>query len=710
MLQLAQNLKDGAMRIVDVPVPALDASAVLVRTHYSAISVGTEGKTVRDARLNPLAKARARQKEVRQVLESVRTNGLTTTYKLVMNKLEALSPLGYSLSGEVLAVGANVRDLAAGDRVACGGVAAAHAEVVAVPRNLCVKLPPGAGLRDAAFTTIASIGLQGIRQAELAIASNAVVIGLGLIGLLTVQLLKAGGIRVAGIDVSDEAVEHARASGAHLALNRADPGLEAAIREFSHGHGTDAVIITAGTASTDPVDLAGRLSRRKGRVVIVGGVPTGFAREHYYRKELDLRMSCSYGPGRYDPSYEEHGHDYPIGYVRWTENRNMQAFVDLLAAGALEVPALITHEFTFDEAESAYQMILARNERVVGVVLKYDTSRDVQPSIALRAPAPGPAAGNVGLVGAGSFAQNVLLPSLKDHARLVGVATTRGNTSRHVAEKYGFAFCTSDAAALVNDARIDTVFVATRHASHAQHVLGALAAGKHVFVEKPLCMTLDELDAIGEAQRASGRHVMVGFNRRFAPLVERLRASLPEAVPRAILYRINAGAVPPDHWIHDPLVGGGRILGEACHFIDLALHLAGASITTVSASALRDAVAVGDTMTITLGFENGSTASICYFSNGSKSLPKEYLEVFAGGHAAVLDDFRQLTMHGDRVERVKSRHADKGHAEEVRRFMQAVREGAPAPIPFPEIEQSMRATFAALESARSGAVVRLQSG
>jgi predicted dehydrogenase/threonine dehydrogenase-like Zn-dependent dehydrogenase len=708
MLQLAQNLKDGAMRLVDVPVPLLDPGAVLVRTHYSAISVGTEARTVRDARLNPLAKARARQKEVKQVIESVRTQGLATTYNLVMNKLEALSSLGYSLSGEVVAVGANIRDLAVGDRVACGGVTAAHAEMVAVPRNLCVRVPGGIDMSEAAFTTIATIGLQGLRQAELGLGSSCVVIGLGLIGLLSVQMLKAAGIRVIGIDVSPDAVDRARAAGADLALHRDAPGLEAAIHEFTHGHGADAVIITAGTSSLDPVELAGRVSRRKGRVVIVGGVPTGFSREHYYRKELDLRMSCSYGPGRYDPAYEERGIDYPVGYVRWTENRNMEAFIDLLAAGKLGVRSLVTHEFAFDESPSAYQLILERQEPFVGVLLKYDTSRPASAHVPVRERSTAAAgAGNVGLIGAGSFAQNVLLPALKPHGQLIGVATARGNTSRHVAEKYAFEYCTSDAAQIMSDPRIDTVFVATRHGSHAEHVVAALRAGKHVFVEKPLCLTAAELDEISSEYSRSGAQLMVGFNRRFAPMIERLRSGLPAAVPRAISYRVNAGLVPPSHWVHDPAVGGGRVLGEACHFIDLAAHLAGSRITAVTATPMRDAASLQDTIVMALAFENGSTASITYFSNGNKAVPKEYLEVFAGGQVAIMDDFRTLTVYDQRVEKTKSRHADKGHAEEVRRFMDAVRTGGPPPIPYAEIENAMRSTFAVLESARTGSPVKL---
>ena len=710
MHQLTQTLKDGTMRVLEVPFPALDEGAVLVRNHFSVISAGTEGKTVKDARMGYVAKARARQKEVRQVLQSVKANGLATTYGMVMNKLEAPSALGYSCAGEVLAVGARVTDLKVGDRVACGGGSAVHAEVVAVPRNLCVRVPEGVDLREAAFTTLAAIALQGVRQAEVALGGNAVVIGLGLVGLLTVKLLRAAGVRALGIDLDPAQVALAHEAGAALALERGDPDLEGTILDATRGAGADAVIITAGTSSLDPVELAGRLCRRKGRVVVVGSVPTGFSREHYYRKELDLRMSCSYGPGRYDARYEEEGVDYPIGYVRWTENRNMEAFVDLLADGRLDVRDLVTHTLPLERAPEAYQMILDRSEPFVGVLLEYDTERPLDPRVD-RAPThrPAPDAKAVGVIGAGSFAQNVLLPAVAevvDAEALGGLATARPNNARHVADKYGFAYCTGDADEVLGDPAIGTVFVLTRHDLHAPYVLEALRQGKHVFVEKPLCLTPEQLDEIEAAYRSQDVHLMVGFNRRFAPLVEDLKRGLGSG-PIALQYRINAGTVPPDHWVHDPDVGGGRVLGEVCHFVDLAVHLAGSPVSHVAATAMEDPHALRDTVSVSLAFEDGSTASIAYFSNGHKELPKEHLEVFAGGRVAVLDDFKALTRYGDKVERQKARRQDKGHREEVARFLRAVREGGPAPIPFAEIVGTMRATFAILESIRSRREVAL---
>lgn len=708
MYQLTQTLKEGDMRVLEVPFPALADGVVLVRNHYSVISAGTEGKTVKDARLGYISKARTRQKEVQQVIGSVKTNGFRTTYSMVMNKLEAPAPLGYSCAGEVLAVGRGVTGFKVGDRVACGGTSANHAEVVAVPKNLCAKVPAGVDMRHAALTTIATIAMQGVRQADLGLGANCVVIGLGLVGLSTVQLLEAAGVQTIGVDIDADHVALARSAGATLALERGAPGLEDTVLEFTRGAGTDAVIITAGTSSLDPVELAGRLCRKRGRVVVVGAVPTGFSREHYYKKELDLRMSCSYGPGRYDALYEEHGVDYPIGYVRWTENRNMQAYLDLLSRGKLNPDPLITHVFPLEQAPEAYGMILDRAEPFVGILLEYDVERSMKErveTVSTRQPARADV--SIGFVGAGSFAQNVLLPIVKDHGTLVGVATARPPNARGIADKYGFGYCTGDADEIVTDERISTVFVVTRHDLHAPYVLQALRNDKHVFVEKPLCMCPDELDEIRDEYEMRDVHLMVGFNRRFAPLVQRLKAGLPQGLPRAISYRINAGTVPADHWIHDKRHGGGRIIGEVCHFVDLARHLAGSTITNVAANAMSDPHELQDTLTVSLGFENGSTASIAYFSNGNKSLRKEYLEVFCGGQVAILDDFRRLTVYADRVSSVKSRNQDKGHREEITRFLHAVRTGAPAPIPFGEIYDSTRATLKILESIQTRETVEI---
>ena len=486
-----------------------------------------------------------------------------------MNKLDAPSALGYSCAGEIIAIASDVRKFKIGDKVACGGSGAVHADIVAIPVNLCVKIDESVSLAHAAFTTVGSIALQGVRQADLRIGEYCVVIGLGLVGQLTIQLLNASGIKTIGIDIDKNQCDLAKISGAELSFSRNEEQLEQAILNFTKGYGADAVIITAGTSSHDPINLAGELCRKKGKVIIVGSVPTGFNRKSYYRKELELRMSCSYGPGRYDLEYEEKGKDYPQAYVRWTENRNMQAFAELLRLKKINLEILLTHTFNFHEAKNAYQLIVDRSEPFVGIVLKYNTSTELKESVVFNSKTSQVSEVKLGMIGAGSFGQNILLPALKEKVDFVGVATARPNNARNVAEKYGFEFCTGNADEVITNEKINTLFIATRHNTHGEYVLKGLQAHKNVFVEKPLCMSLDELQAIKEAKSNTKAQLMVGFNRRFAPLISKLKSSINNSIPSAILYRINAGIMPPDHWIHDPEIGGGRIIGEVCHFIDL---------------------------------------------------------------------------------------------------------------------------------------------
>ena len=706
MEQLTHNLKDGKMEILEVPIPALDKGQVLVRNHYSVISAGTEGKRVKDAKLGYIGKAKSRQKEVKQVLNAIKTQGVVTTYKLVMNKLNAPSALGYSCAGEVIDVGGEITDFRVGDWVACGGNAAIHGEIVAVPRHLCVNVPKTVDLKHAAFTTVASIALQGVRQSDLRLGEYCVVIGLGLIGLITIQLLKAGGIHAIGIDVDSRQVGLAAAIGADLALETGREDLEEIIANYTNAIGADAVVITAGTSSLDPINLAGKLCRQKGKVVVVGAVPTGFDREHYYRKELDLRMSTSYGPGRYDSTYEDKGIDYPVGYVRWTERRNMQAFVELLVNKKLDLDKLITHVFDFEEANQAYQMILDKTEPFIGILLKYKTDHKVKVAISVRENASTKSAVKVGFIGAGSFAQNFLLPAVSSQAEMVGVATSRGNTARYVADKYGFQYCTGDADEIINDDRINTVFIATRHNLHAEFVLKALNAKKNVFVEKPLALTPEqfaEIQSVYSALPSSDTpKLMVGFNRRFSVHIQKILELFKRTEPKAIIYRINAGAVPPDHWVQDPKVGGGRIIGELCHFVDLALFLAGAKIDSLTANVMKTSENLLDTLTVNLGFENGSIASIAYFSNGSKTLPKEYLEVFEHGKVATVHDFKHMMLHqGEKKTSYKLKAQDKGHKSEIEHFLQSIREGKTNAIPVQDIFHVTHATFVVLESIRN---------
>jgi len=673
----------------------------LVQTAFSAISTGTEGKTVSDARKGYVAKAKSRKEEVTKVVKAAQTYGVAETYKLVMNKLESLQPLGYSLSGKVVSVGAGVSEFKPGDAVACGGASASHAELVAVPKNLCVKLHSNTELDQAAFTTIGAIAMQGIRRADLKLGENCVVIGLGLIGQLTIRLLKAAGVKTFGIDLKDELVDLAHQSGAQEACLRSDELIEERIKKFSNGNGVDAVIITAATSSTDPVELAGQISRVHGKVVIVGAVPTGFSRKNYYRKELDLLMSTSYGPGRYDANYEEKGFDYPIGQVRWTENRNMQAFADLLGSGALDISDLISHKFPFAEAKKAFDLIVDDSESKMGVLLEYDTSKkftvekdDSSNKTPLKTD-------SVSFIGAGSFAGNFLLPNLKGKIEFSAVATKRPHSAENAKRKYSFDQAYADADALIQNDKAGAVFIATRHDTHASLTLKALKQGKRVFVEKPLCLRPQELTEIKEVARSNSQlDVMVGFNRRFAPAVVELKKKLSLELPKVIQYRVNAGFQPDDHWVHDPTVGGGRILGEACHFVDLCYFLAGAKAVSVSAMPMAAEPQNFDSFTTNLAFADGSIASLVYMSNGNKALPKEHIEVSTGSFSAGIDDFKKVTYFGKTVTKSKLGKQDKGHAAEMELVANALKTGRPFPIAMDEVFHSTMVTFALLESVR----------
>ena len=685
-----------------MPFPLLPERHILVRNHYSVISAGTEGKTVSDARKGYLAKAAARKDEVKKVLKAARSHGFADTYKMVMNKLEAPSALGYSCAGEVMAVGEGVTEFKVGDRVACGGAAAVHAEVVSVPVNLAVAVPPEVGLEEAAFTTIAAIAIQGVRRAGLQFGENCVVIGLGLVGQLTLRILAAAGVRCFGIDVDPAQTDFALQHGCEKALTRSDENLESEISRFSRGAGTDAVIITAATASLDPVELAGRIARQKAKVVIVGSVPTGFSRKNYYRKELDLLMSTSYGPGRYDDQYEQKSLDYPIGYVRWTENRNMQSFVDLLNGGRLSMEGIASHRFAFEEAKQAYDLILSRTEQVRGVVLKYNLSKELKKQVTFKTAVAGEAK-SVSFIGAGSFASNFLLPNLKGKINLYGVLTARPNSALHIANKFGFQVGTASLDELL--AHSEAVFISTRHDSHATYTIKALEAGKRVYVEKPLCLTRIELEKIVQTQSGSNGDFMIGFNRRFSPFVEQIHSQLGSG-PCAINYRINAALLPAGHWVHDPQVGGGRVLGEMCHFIDLCSFIAKSPIESVSAFATGEQ---NDIVTASLQMENGSVASVSYFSFGISDMPKEQVEVFAGDAAYRIDDFKTLHRFGKKSSKTTLAKQDKGHKTEMDLVVKSLQTAAPFPVSMADSVHATLATFAVAESlSQSGARISLK--
>ena len=680
MRQVVQNFKSGKVSVLDVPPPRLRAGGALVRIEASVISLGTERSKIELGEKSLLGKARARPELARQVVEKARSEGLLETYRAVMGRLEAPSPLGYSAAGIVTAVSPDCAGVRTGDRVACaGGDYAYHAEIDFVPKNLLARVPEGVTAEQAAYATLGAIAMQGVRQADVRLGDRVAVIGLGLVGLLTVQLVRAAGGHVLAIDVDAGAAELARRVGAELATVRSD-SVEAVARSFSEGAGVDAVLVCASTGSNDPLELAGRLCRDRGRVVVVGAVGMTLPRDVYYEKELELRLSRSYGPGRYDPAYEEQGLDYPIGYVRWTEQRNMAEFLRLVAAGAVDVDVLTTHRFDLVDAPDAYALIAGKAEddaRPVGVVLRYaEPAAEPMGARVETGPPPGTAAGSVGLalVGAGSFATRILLPTLVGDKRVrpVGVATAGGVSARQAADRFGFAYATSDPAELLADEQVTAVVIATRHDSHAPLAAAALLAGKAVFCEKPLSTTWDGLENVAAAWVERPSPLVVGFNRRFSPLVRELRESLPVGVSRAVTIRVNAGPLPTGHWTKDPVVGGGRIVGELCHFLDLACHLAEGPPMRVSAEALGEPgpLELIDSVVVDVAFRDGSIASVQYLANGDPIVPKERVEVFCAGAVGLVDDFRrlELTRDGKRRRRKLGRQ-DKGHADELREFV-----------------------------------------
>ncbi|MCG3150446.1 MAG: Inositol 2-dehydrogenase/D-chiro-inositol 3-dehydrogenase [Verrucomicrobiae bacterium] len=650
MKQLVQDFKTGDIKLVDVPPPACQPGCVLVRNACSLVSAGTERSTVEMAQASMLGKARKRPDLVRQVFDTVKREGVGATINKIRSRLDQWKELGYSTAGTVIEVGAGVTDLAVGDRVACAGQDyASHAEVVCVPQNLVAKIPEGMVFEHAAFTTLGAIALQGVRQADVRLGENVAVIGLGLVGQLAVQLLKAAGCRVFGHDLKPEAV----------ALAGVEPGQPDSM---------DAVIITAATDSNEPIRLAGQLCRDRGRVVMVGVTGMEIPRDIFFRKELDFRLSRSYGPGRYDPSYEEHGLDYPIGYVRWTEQRNMEAFLQL----RLNLAPLITHTFKIDDAPKAYELITSK-ERFVGVLLQYPVGA-TSPSrpVAARMPLPHTAV-VLGVIGAGNYAQGVLLPQFKANpdVTLHTVCTATGVNAKKTQEKFGFAGCTTDWQSVIANRDINTILVATRHDLHATITAAALQAGKTVFCEKPLCLREDELD---EILNTGNTRLMVGFNRRFAPFAK------PLPGPLVMRYRVSVTPLPKDHWVNDPVTGGGRILGEVCHFVDFLHCMARARPVSVFAQTFGQ-----DNVQIALRFADGSVGAIDYFSVADSSLAKEHFEMFGGGRHVIVDDFR-----------------DKGQAEEVRQFVAAVKAGTKMPIAFEEIIATTRATLAILKSVQTG--------
>ncbi|WP_242113095.1 bi-domain-containing oxidoreductase [Luteimonas aquatica] len=719
MQQILQNLRDGSTEIADVPAPALRRGHLLIRSEVTLVSAGTERMLVEFGKANMLQKARQQPDKVRMVLEKVRTDGLAATLDAVRSKLDQPLPLGYCNVGTVIGVGGGVTGFSLGDRVVSNGK---HAEVVSVPVNLCAKVPDGVSADAAAFTVLGAIALQGIRLVNPTLGECVAVTGLGLIGLVTVQLLRAHGCRVLGIDFDRAKLAMARELGAETVDLSAGEDPVAAAMAFSRGRGMDAVLITASTKSNEPVTQAAHMSRKRGRIVLVGVTGLELSRADFYEKELSFQVSCSYGPGRYDPSYEERGNDYPAAFVRWTEQRNFEAVLDMMAGGAVDVSGLVSHRFDIGQAERAYAL-LGGGEPSLGILLDYGRGghanqehanqeranpelmrRSVAlPVAAAAAPSRAPGA-QVAFLGAGNYAGRVLIPAFaKAGAQLHTVVSSGGVSSVHFGRKFGFRNASTDTAAALRDGEVDAVVIATQHGSHADLAHAALQQGKHVFVEKPLCLTLDELHAIEHTYAECARQgrapvLTVGFNRRFSPQVQKMRALLAGVrEPKAFVMTVNAGAIPAEHWTQDPEVGGGRLIGEACHFVDLLRHLADAPIIGHQLTAVGNVPGVGirsDRVSFTLQFADGSFGTVHYLANGDKGFPKERLEVFAAGRVLQLDNFRRLRGYGwPGFSKMHLWRQDKGQVPCAAAFVQAIRGQGPAPIPVEQIFEVARVTI-----------------
>ncbi len=699
MKQIIQNFKTGVLKVDDVPETICKGGGILVDNRSSLISAGTEKMAVDLAQKSLVGKAKERPDLVKQVLNKIKRDGLMNTLQTVKARLDAPLALGYSCAGVIREVGRGAEEFIAGDRVACAGMNyASHAETVFIPKNLAVKIPDGVSFDEAAFVTLGAIALQGVRTAEVRLGDAVAVIGLGILGQLTIQILKAAGCRVIGIDLEKGKIEQALALGADSGIVRSDD-VESAVSQFTSGYGVDAIIVTAAAETNDPIELAGAIARDRAIVSMVGAVKMDIPRKIYYEKELQLRLSRSYGPGRYDEHYEEGGHDYPIGYVRWTERRNMEEFLRLVAAGSVKLDNLISHRFPIEQAETAYQIITGKNQQpYLGILLTYgdsDTRGKSDKTIVLKAARQ--SALNLGVIGAGNFARSVLLPRLSKNSKvsLKGLATATGRNAKATAEQFGFGFCTTDYRELIARDDIDTVLIATRHDTHAKMTAESLRAGKTVFVEKPLATTIEGLNEVSEALKQSNGRLMVGFNRRFSSLSKEFREFFKDAGPMAINYRVNAGPIPKESWIQGE-EGGGRIIGEVCHFVDFLQFLTGAEPAGISAI---QCAAGEDTVSIIISLSDGSIGNINYFANGDRGFPKERIEAFGGGRTAVLDDFRTLEMWRDGKRKISKRLSqDKGFDQELNAFVDAVVSGDEMPISWRSLEMTTMATIDIVES------------
>lgn len=704
MKQVLQDLRSGRTLVDEAPAPVCRPGHLRIATSVSLVSAGTERMLVDFARGSLISKARQQPDKVREALRKARTDGVLATVDAIRSKLDQPLALGYCNVGRVIEVGAGVEGFRVGDRVASNGK---HAEIVVAPANLCARIPDEVSDEAAAFTVLGAIALQGLRLAQPTLGEAFVVTGLGLIGLMTVQMLRANGCRVLGIDHDAGRLALARALGAETVdLSRGEDPAARALA-FSRGRGADGVLLTLSGKSSEPVAQAARMCRKRGRIVLVGVTGLELDRSDFYEKEISFQVSCSYGPGRYDPAYEDQGHDYPVGFVRWTEQRNFEAVLDMMAMGRLDAAGLVSHRFPVDQAGEAYDL-LASAAPSMGILLSYETAAEAGGTIVAlaQAPAAGQArAARVGFIGAGAYGGRVLIKAFAEAgAELHTVVSASGVSASHHGRKAGFRHAATDAGHVIGSAEIDTVCISTRHDSHARYALAALEAGKQVFVEKPLCLTIAELEAIAAAAgRGAAPRLMVGFNRRFAPMTRRIKQLLDRTgAPKAMTMTVNAGAIPADHWTQDPGVGGGRIVGEACHFIDLLRHLAGCPITGFEVAGMPrpGGPPRTDVASITLRFEDGSFGVVNYLANGHKAYPKERLEVFCAGRVLVLDNFRRVEAHGwPGFSGVRAWRQNKGQAACVKAFVEAVRAGAPCPIPLEQILEVSRISILAAERA-----------
>lgn len=710
MKQILQDMAKGGTTVTEAPVPQCSKGHLLISTTTSLISAGTERMLVGFGKASLIDKARQQPEKVKMVLEKVQTDGLLTTYDAVKSKLAQPLALGYCNVGIVHEVGANIDDFQVGDRVVSNGP---HADMVKVPKNLCAKIPDNVSDESASFAVVASIGLQGIRLAQPTLGESFVVTGAGLIGLLTIQMLRANGCRVLAIDFDQSKLDLAKQFGAEICNPGKGEDPVAVGLAFSRGAGVDGVIITASTKVSDPVIQAARMSRKRGRIILVGVTGLELNRADFYEKELSFQVSCSYGPGRYDTEYEDKGNDYPLGFVRWTEQRNFVAVLDMMAAGTLNVEPLITQRFEFEDAPKAYDA-LTEDKSGLGLLLKYNSPVEtrLEKRVVLRPISIEPKNAVVGFIGAGNYASRILIPAFKKASSQLHTIVTSGGINGVIhGEKTGFAEASTDLDGLLNNKDINTVAIATRHNSHAYFVERVLLAGKNVFVEKPLALTVEEIEKIEAVynqniQNNQYARVMVGFNRRFSPQVQKMKTLLDTVKePKSFIMTMNAGAIPADHWTQDNAVGGGRIIGEACHFIDLMRFLTGSKIVSVQARRMGETDAVQvleDKASITLGFEDGSFGTIFYLANGASSFPKERVEVFTAGRVLQLDNFRKLKAFGwPGFNKMNLWRQDKGQDACAAVFVDSIRDGKEAPIPADEIFEVARVTIQVAEILRA---------